>query len=334
MENKNSKQKDRYKIDILQFLHIIFTTYKYNSPHDRELFKADISGVMGFTVYLFMKKKGGDSMGDLINIYEPIKDELKEVDMIIKNVGNSMASNSTQEVVNHFFRTTGKYLRPTLILLSAKAVNPFLTLDQKSQLIQLSVAVELIHSASLIHDDIIDGDLLRRGQKTLNNVYGRKIAVLAGDTLYAKAFSILSGYLPREAEQIITQTIEKMCMAEIDQAREEAVSEQSYYKIIEGKTASFMSASCRLGALLAGAEKEDITAMENFGLYLGMVYQIVDDCTDDDPYAIKNVTMEDAQRFANMAAGAVDSIGSSVYKHGLLSLLENILSISKSNVKA
>lgn len=268
-------------------------------------------------------------MGKYVQAHDPIKEELYEVETALKNIGENITATSTQDVFNHFFRMPGKYLRPTLALLSANAANPCLTSSQREQLIHLSIAVELIHSASLIHDDIIDGDLFRRGQKTLNNVYGRKIAVLAGDTLYAQAFSILSNFLPRESEQIITQVIEKMCVAEIDQAKEDEVSQKKYFEIIEGKTASFMSACCKLGAALAGAGEEDIAALEDYGLNFGMVYQIIDDCIDDDPNASHNVTIEDAQQFAEKAMASIETLKSTAYKQGLVNLLNYILSFSQ-----
>jgi octaprenyl-diphosphate synthase len=136
-------------------------------------------------------------VGNFVQAHDPIKEELYEVEIVLKSIGKNITSTSSQDIFDHFFRIPGKHLRPTLILLCSNAINPCLNIRQKEQLIHLSVAVELIHSASLIHDDIIDGDLFRRGQKTLNNVYERKIAVLAGDTLYAKAFSILSNYLDK-----------------------------------------------------------------------------------------------------------------------------------------
>lgn len=278
---------------------------------------------------LLSTQKGGEIVGNFVQAHDPIKEELYEVEMALKSIGKNITATSTQDVFNHFFTMPGKYLRPTLALLSANAVNPCLTLRQKEQLIHLSVAVELIHSASLIHDDIIDGDLFRRGQKTLNNIYGRKIAVLAGDTLYAKAFLILSNSLPRESEQIITQVIEKMCVAEIDQAKEDEVSQQKYFKIIEGKTALFMSACCKIGAVLAAAGEEDVAALEDYGLNFGMVYQIIDDCIDDDPNANQNVTLENAQQFAEMAMASIETLKPTVYKQGLVNLLSYILSFSQ-----
>ena len=272
-------------------------------------------------------------MGNSVQAHNPIKEELNEVEMALKSIGKNITATSTQDIFDHFFRIPGKYLRPTLVLLCANAINPCLTIRQKEQLIHLSVAVELIHSASLIHDDIIDGDLFRRGQETLNNIYKRKIAVLAGDTLYAKAFSILSNYLPRELEQIITQVIEKMCVAEIDQAREREMSQQNYFGIIEGKTALFMSACCKLGAVLTAGGNEDISALGDYGLNFGMVYQIIDDCIDNDPNASNNVTIENAKQFAEKAMASIETLKPTEYKQGLINLLDYILSFSQAVTK-
>jgi Geranylgeranyl pyrophosphate synthase len=262
-----------------------------------------------------------------------IEDELCIIEKEIKDIGSKLTMSSTQEIFNYFFSSKGKYLRPTLILLSAKAINPDLSTKQLRKLIDLSVAIELIHSASLIHDDIIDGDLMRRGQKTLNNIYGRKIAVLAGDALFAKAFTILSTSLPRKSECIITEVIQMMCVAEIDQAKDEEITQQKYLEIIEGKTAIFMSICCRLGAELAGADKEDITVMERYGLEFGLVYQIIDDCLDGDLNAEKNITLDDAEHHANNAKTLINHLKESKYKKGLIDLLNYILSFSHCEVK-
>lgn len=263
-----------------------------------------------------------------------VSKELNEVEVILKNMGKNFDHSSAKEIFDYFFKSPGKYLRPTLILLSAKAVKPDMTKEQRIQLINLCVAIELIHSASLVHDDIIDNDLIRRGQKTLNNIYGRKVAVLAGDTFYAKAFSILLDLPTREAEKIITQVIEQMCMAEIEQAQDHEVSKDTYLKIIEGKTASFMSACCKLGAIMVEAKDEEIIALENFGLNFGMVYQIIDDCVDGDLNAIKNnITIENAKEFAVKADEDIENLESSVYKQGLISLLNYILELSTFKAK-
>lgn len=273
-------------------------------------------------------------MLSFIEVKNAISKELHEVEMILKNMGAEFKSNSTKEVFDYFFKIQGKYLRPSLAILSAKAIKPNMDLEQEVELINLCVAIELIHSASLVHDDIIDNDFFRRGQKTLNNVYGRKVAVLAGDAFYAKAFSILLRSSTRDAELIITQVIEKMCIAEIEQAQVNEISKQDYLNIIEGKTAAFMSACCKLGAKVVEAKEEDIIALENFGLNFGMVYQIIDDCLDGDPNAIKNnITIENAKEFAANGHKAIENLESSVYKQGLISLLNYVLESSNAERK-
>lgn len=268
-------------------------------------------------------------MLNFIETKNMVSKELSEVEMILKDMHKNLSQSAAKEIFNYFFKVSGKHLRPMLIILSAKAVKPDMTIAQREQLIKLSVAIELIHSASLVHDDIIDNDLIRRGQKTLNNIYGRKIAVLAGDVFYAKAFSILLNLPNREAQQIITQVIEKMCISEIEQAECEEVSKQDYLNIIEGKTAAFMSACCKLGAKIVDAKEEEIMDLESYGLNFGMAYQIIDDCLDGDLNAIKNnITIQKAKEFAVKADGAINNFEPSVYKKGLQSLLNYVLEAS------
>lgn len=265
-------------------------------------------------------------MPNFIKAKNAVAKELYEVEMILKNIGKDFSSGSTQEIFEYFFKVPGKYLRPCLMILSAKAINPEMAIEERIQVINLCVAIELIHSASLVHDDIIDNDLYRRGQKTLNNIYGRKIAVLAGDAFYAKAFSILLKLPTNDAEEIITQVIEKMCIAEIEQAQNHEISKEDYLNIIEGKTASFMAACCKLGAKTVMAKKEEITALENYGLNLGMVYQIIDDCTDGDINAVKNnITVANAKEFALKAEEAIKDLEPSVYKDSLYGLLNYVV---------
>ncbi|WP_238917554.1 polyprenyl synthetase family protein [Clostridium sp. YIM B02555] len=273
-------------------------------------------------------------MPSFIEAKMAISKELNEVEMILKNIGKDFSSGSTEEVFKYFFKVPGKYLRPSLVILSAKAIKPEMTAEERIKLINLCVAIELIHSASLAHDDIIDNDLFRRGQKTLNNIYGRKVAVLAGDAFYAKAFSILLNLSMNDAERIITQVIEKMCIAEIEQAHNYEISKQDYLNIIEGKTASFMAACCKLGAKTVKGKEEEITALENYGLNLGMVYQIIDDCIDGDPNASNNnITVENAKKFALKAKEVIEDLAPSIYKDCLNGLLTYVLESSNRKIK-
>jgi Geranylgeranyl pyrophosphate synthase len=155
---------------------------------------------------------------NLKEIYQPISNELSQVEIELKNVvrnlgqGFSLANSKPKglpyEIINHFFKVPGKRLRPALVLLSAKSVNCGLsTLD--NGLIRLAAAVELIHNASLIHDDIIDNESFRRGQPSLNKQFGNQTAVLVGDMLYTHAFSLLFGKVDNRIINILLQCVEK-----------------------------------------------------------------------------------------------------------------------------
>jgi len=268
----------------------------------------------------------------LEQIYYPINKELNLVGQELKNFNKNIKTDLLKEILNNFFKVPGKQIRPTLALLSAGIINNQLIETKNYQLIQLSVFLELMHSASLIHDDIIDGDFIRRGQKTLNKIYGRKIAVLAGDVIYAQAFSIISNSLPKEFANIIVDLTENMCAAEIEQANNCVLSKDKYYKIIEGKTAFFMAVSCKLGAVIAGGDNDKINSLENYGYNLGMAYQILDDFMDDDLDTALNITLEDAQNFANRAIASIEAFENNQYKQSLINLVNHIVNTSYKKV--
>lgn len=265
-------------------------------------------------------------------VYKPIQKELTQVEKELKSLSLNISYNSLHEILEYFFKIPGKYLRPTLVLLSAGSVNPKLSRSFNFSLIQLSVAVELIHSASLIHDDIIDGDLFRRGQKTLNNIYGKKIAVLAGDVLYAHAFSIINESLPKSFLQNIIQLTTDMCAAEVNQAKQSKPNKEMYLNIIKGKTASFMSLCCKLGTELLGGSEEEVLALKEYGLNLGITYQIIDDYIDNDINVINNVTLEDAYYYAQKAEDAIRNFEDSPYKESLINMVNYVLTFPNNKV--
>lgn len=267
-------------------------------------------------------------------IYLPIDKELRQVETELKNVMEKLGGTSTRDIFNYFFSIPGKRLRPTLTLLSAGAVNNQLQPTINYELIELAVAVELIHSASLIHDDIIDGDLMRRGQKTLNKTFGNKIAVLVGDALYSRAFSIFSNSLSKEFSEAMGKVTEKMCIAEILNAKNTLPDRETYLKIIEGKTAYFMSICCSLGATIANASEKEISSLASYGLNLGMAYQILDDYIDNDAVAIKNVTLEEAFQFAFNAKNSIKTLEDSSYKKNLINLVDYVLDFYKPEVQS
>lgn len=258
----------------------------------------------------------------LDEIYEPIKNDILAVKAELKNLAHDLASNYSEEIFNHFFNSPGKYLRPALVLLSARAVNENITGDLNTKLIKMASAFELIHGASLVHDDIIDSDFLRRGQETLNNLYGNKIAVLSGDILFTRAFSIFVDSFPKDFAEFMLQIAERMCASEVEQAGfdDEFPTRDSYLKMITGKTGLLMSAACRLGAKLATEKNEDYETLEKFGFNFGIRYQIIDDLKDNDPIAKKHIIFEDAQQFGVKAKDAVANLKESVYKRSLIDM--------------
>ncbi|CAH2213381.1 polyprenyl synthetase family protein [Tepidibacter aestuarii] len=261
----------------------------------------------------------------LKEIYEPIDQRINKMEDELNNLFSDAGIPCINELFGYFFKNSGKHLRPALTFLSAGAVKKQDDINDNN-LVQLALAFELLHSASLVHDDIIDEDLTRRGQKTLNNVFGNKIAVLAGDTLYSSAYSIMSNLFPREYSQDIANLGFKMCVAEIEQAKG-SLNRENYFKVIEGKTALFMSICCKLGASLAGATESQLKSLENFGLNLGMAYQIKDDYMDDDPNGLKHATIDDAWNFASKAKESVSGLDDSVYKQNLCGLVDYIMNV-------
>jgi geranylgeranyl pyrophosphate synthase len=219
--------------------------------------------------------------------------------------------------VRHLFNFHGKYLRPSLVLLSARAVGA----DAASHdaLIEISAAVELMHSASLVHDDVIDEADRRRDQKSLNAVFGNKMAVLVGDLLYGRLFTVLKGLESLgHARQIrlfdiFCTTTQQMCIGEILEDRlqeqEDPVSYGDYLAVIESKTASLMAASCEASALVSGATPAEIGALKSFGLNLGFAYQLVDDILDNDGlFHDRQVIASAAADFGRDAKSALDAL--------------------------
>lgn len=183
-----------------------------------------------------------------------------------------------REMCSHILATGGKRIRPMLVIQSGLI---FSQLDM--ELIQAAVASELIHMASLIHDDIIDNSVLRRSKPSINEVWGNQFAVLSGDYLFAKAFEILSRERLLKSMDLMVEAIENMCHGEILQAGDKFkldTDENVYYDRISKKTAIFLQNCCKSGAEVAGADKEKVEALGAYGLNLGYAYQIFDDIMD------------------------------------------------------
>ncbi|GJQ59923.1 MAG: polyprenyl synthetase family protein [Candidatus Scalindua sp. AMX11] len=210
-------------------------------------------------------------------ILAPIQEEMRETEeRLYKDI--SSQDKHLADLVLHISKIKGKRFRPALLLLAGKCSGTFVR-----QHIDLGIVVELIHTATLVHDDIIDEAVVRRHVETINAKWGREISILFGDYLFSRAYTILSSLDSQIATLIVSQTINILCEGEIVQLLKRHnldVSESEYLSIIERKTAALCAASCKLGAIFSGANKKLSEALGNYGLKLGVAFQIIDDCLD------------------------------------------------------
>lgn len=183
-----------------------------------------------------------------------------------------------QEICTPILRG-GKRLRPILFLLCARSNGNY----QPEKSLPLATALELIHTASLVHDDILDGAKKRRGVATLNAKYGAQMSVLVGDYLFAQAFQIVSeNHYGDQIGLILSKLVKNLCNGEImqDRALFTVPTLSEYYRRINLKTALFLSTCCRIGAVIAKLNSQDVENLANYGTSLGLAFQIVDDLLD------------------------------------------------------
>ncbi|MDO8734252.1 MAG: polyprenyl synthetase family protein [Elusimicrobiota bacterium] len=277
-------------------------------------------------------------MTELKNIYMPIMEDLTQVEAKIREqlrfltVGHKFVN----EIVSFFFDNPGQKLRPALVILSAKAASASETSEKKPEnespysedVIMLATIVEYIHSASLVHDDVVDEDVSRRGKPSMNAQFGNKISVLAGDMLYSHAFALLTDRFDRKIMKILSRCVQRMCRGEINELKE--CDFEQYLGIISDKTAVFMSACCHSGAALSlkNGNSKEVCALSDFGLNLGMVYQMVDDLKDGDAPivgAYRGKIVKKLNEFVSNAEKNLSVLRDSVYKEGLANLLRYIV---------
>lgn len=209
---------------------------------------------------------------------QTILPEMRQVENLLEQVVGS-ATGSISSICNHLLQSGGKRMRPLLVILSAKTLDEG---DQKS-LIAAGASVELIHMASLVHDDVIDRSDFRRGQPSVHTLWGEKAAVLTGDFLFAKAFDLLISYRLHTVLQLMVKVIQSMCTGEINQLHQTFdINQQQtdYFNRIEKKTAKLLAACCQSGAIITGAPRHQVIALDVFGTNLGYTFQITDDILD------------------------------------------------------
>jgi len=183
-----------------------------------------------------------------------------------------------REMCHHILKAGGKRIRPLIVLYSGMVFS-----EPSQSLMDAAVAAELIHMASLVHDDIVDNSLLRRNRPSINKIWGNEYAVLCGDYLFARAFGILSGKKLMKSMSFMVEAITNMCHGEIRQAGDRFnsnVSIESYYIRIAKKTAIFLQSCAKSGSSIGGADEKYIETMGEYGLNIGYAFQIIDDILD------------------------------------------------------
>ncbi len=208
---------------------------------------------------------------------QDLGDDLRRVDAALLEILETRGGDlkAPAEVL---FRTGGKRLRPALVLLTSRVFG-----TEPVGIIPVAASVEMIHGASLLHDDVLDGTTVRRGVKTLNETHGNHFSVLLGDFLLCQALLAIAELGQVELLQVISAAVAEMTNGQILEANLQGdldVATQDYLRVVAGKTAALMSAGCRMAALLARADRAQVEAVTTFGLKLGLAFQIVDDVLD------------------------------------------------------
>jgi octaprenyl-diphosphate synthase len=182
------------------------------------------------------------------------------------------------QLAAHLVAAGGKRLRPLLTLASARLCG-----YQGDRHVQLAACVEFIHTATLLHDDVVDESILRRGLASANAVFGNKASVLVGDFLFARAFQLMVADGSLEVLRILSAAAATIAEGEVLQLTTQndlATTEQIYFEVIRGKTAALFAAACEVGGVIAGRSPAECAALASFGMDLGMAFQLVDDALD------------------------------------------------------
>ncbi len=213
----------------------------------------------------------------LMSILDPIQEDLQAVSTVIDDVMKT-PSLKVRPMLDQVRRYRGKMLRPAFCILAGRC---FKEVDRDHH--HLGAIVELIHTATLVHDDILDGADKRRREETVNLTWGNHAAVLLGDFLFAAAFGLSSNLEDPLASRYLAWISGVVCQGEIMQIIETGnldLREEDYMEIIEKKTAYLFAASARVGAEYVDAPRESVDALADYGMRLGTAFQIIDDCLD------------------------------------------------------
>jgi octaprenyl-diphosphate synthase len=213
----------------------------------------------------------------MADVWDAYRSELQGVEeQIQKNLNSPVALVNT--VAGHILSSGGKRVRPLLLLLCARLCG-YTGTDHHL----LGCLVEYIHTATLLHDDVVDDADLRRGRRTARRVWGNQISILVGDYLYSKAMRQIVDFRSHTVNEVLADACWKMAEGEVLQLYyngNPSMPEADYLRIVEHKTAGLIAASCRMGAIIADASVTQQTALFRFGQHLGIAFQVADDTLD------------------------------------------------------
>ena len=235
--------------------------YKEQISEDKNVFQKDVNSIIV----------------DISPIQRLIADEMARVNTFIEeNLASdvSLINQLGQYIVN----SGGKRLRPALVILSSKVLG-----YEGDKHINLAAIIELIHTATLLHDDVVDASLLRRGHQTANQRWGNEASVLVGDFVYSRAFQMMVDINSLSIMRVLSEATNTIAEGEVQQLiyrHRPETSEENYLDVIRNKTAKLFEAAARLGSIISKKTKDDENAMANYGRHLGTAFQLIDDVLD------------------------------------------------------
>ncbi len=214
---------------------------------------------------------------DISSIRELIADDMKAVDeLILRRLQSDVVL--INQVGHYIVNSGGKRLRPMLVLLAARSAG-----YRGTHHINMAAVIEFIHTATLLHDDVVDGSDLRRSRETVNAVWGNAASVLVGDFLYSRAFEMMVEIDSMRVMDILSHATNRIAEGEVLQllnCNDPDTDERKYREVILRKTATLFEAGAQLGGVLAGVPQPQEQALQEYGLYLGTSFQIIDDALD------------------------------------------------------
>ena len=216
-------------------------------------------------------------MQNFSEIQALMKNELDQMNKILVNRLDSNVDLINQ-MSHYIINSGGKRIRPLLLLLCARATD-----YDGDYHYSMAVVIELIHTATLLHDDVVDQSTTRRGQETANELWGNAPSVLVGDFLYSRAFEIMVEPNSMEIMKILSKATNQISEGEVLQLlniKNANVTQKEYYRVIERKTACLFKAACQIAGILSNSNQKVIGAMGKFGMHLGNAFQIIDDTLD------------------------------------------------------